>query len=111
MSRRRFLLSLAPALVAPAWAARAWATTLPRASAVPGGVARIGLGAAGQPPRVRLGSERVLVMREGGLEGAGGGGAGRRRGRALRDCRRPQGVRLAASQGAAGPGGSFGRGS
>jgi murein DD-endopeptidase MepM/ murein hydrolase activator NlpD len=66
MIRRRFLLSLAPALAAPAWAARAWATTLPRASAVPGGVARIGLGAAGQPPRVRLGSERVLVMREGG---------------------------------------------
>jgi|GraSoiStandDraft_14_1057315.scaffolds.fasta_scaffold87353_2 murein DD-endopeptidase MepM/ murein hydrolase activator NlpD len=65
MSRRRFLLSLAPALAAPAWAARAWAAALPRASAVPGGVARIGLGAAEQPPRVRLGGDRVLVMREG----------------------------------------------
>jgi murein DD-endopeptidase MepM/ murein hydrolase activator NlpD len=65
MSRRRFLVSLAPALVAPAWAARAWATTLPRASAVPGGVARIGLGASEQPPRVRLGDDRVLVMRDG----------------------------------------------
>src|SRR5258708_21306323 len=65
MSRRRFLLSLAPALVAPAWVARAWATTLPRASVVPGGVARIGLGASEQAPRVRLGSDRVLVMREG----------------------------------------------
>jgi len=43
MSRRRFLLSLAPALVAPAWVARAWATTIPRASAVPGGVAKVGL--------------------------------------------------------------------
>jgi len=65
MSRRRFLLSLAPALVAPAWAARAWAATLPRASAVPGGVARIGLGASEQAPRVQLGGDRVLVIREG----------------------------------------------
>ena len=65
MRRRRFLLSLAPALVAPAWAARAWGVTLPRASAVPGGVARIGLGASGQPPRVYLGGDRVLVMRDG----------------------------------------------
>src|SRR5882672_9271831 len=65
MIRRRFLLSLAPALAAPAWAARAWAATLPRASAVPGGVARVGLGASEQPPRVQLGGDRVLVMREG----------------------------------------------
>ena len=66
MKRRRFLLSLAPALVAPAWVARVWAATIPRASAVPGGVARIGLGAAERAPRARLGSNRVLVMREGG---------------------------------------------
>ncbi|HXM81699.1 MAG TPA: peptidoglycan DD-metalloendopeptidase family protein [Burkholderiales bacterium] len=65
MNRRRLLLSLAPALVAQAWVARAWATTIPRAPAVPGGVARIGLGASEQPPLVRLGSDRVLVMREG----------------------------------------------
>ncbi len=65
MKRRRFLLSLAPALVAPAWLARVWAATVPRASAVPGGVARIGLGAAERAPRARLGSNRVLVMREG----------------------------------------------
>ncbi len=65
MSRRRFLLSLAPALVAPGWAARAWAAALPRASAVPGGVARVGLGASEQPPRVHLGGDRVLVMRDG----------------------------------------------
>src|SRR2546430_16887539 len=64
MSRRRFLLSLAPALVAPGWAARAWAATLPRASAVPGGVARIGLGASEQPPRVHLGGDRVLAIRD-----------------------------------------------
>jgi murein DD-endopeptidase MepM/ murein hydrolase activator NlpD len=65
MNRRRFLLSLPPALVAPAWMVCAWAETVPRASAVPGGVARIGLGAAGEPPRVRLGDNRVLVTREG----------------------------------------------
>src|SRR2546426_8501895 len=65
MRRRRFLLSLAPALAAPGWAARAWAAALPRASAVPGGVARIGLGASEQPPRVHLGGDRVLVMRDG----------------------------------------------
>src|SRR5260370_40241611 len=66
MNRRRFLLSLAPVLVAPAWVARVWAATIARASAVPGGVARIGLGASERPPRARLGSKRVLVMREGG---------------------------------------------
>ena len=65
MNRRRFLLSLVPALVAPAQVARARAPTIPRASAVPGGVARIGLGASERPTRVRLGSNRVLVMREG----------------------------------------------
>src|SRR5256885_16107558 len=73
MSRRRFLLSLAPALVAPGWAARAWAATLPRASAVPGGVARIGLGASEQPPRVHLGGDRVLVVRDGDEWAAFGG--------------------------------------
>jgi len=46
MSRRRFLLSLAPALAAPAWAARAWAATL-RARRRAGRRPRIGLGAAG----------------------------------------------------------------
>src|SRR3977135_3962630 len=66
MSRRRFLLSLAPALVAPAWCARAWAPAPPRpAAGAAGGVARSGLGASGQAPRVRLGGERVLVTREG----------------------------------------------
>src|SRR2546428_6500443 len=65
MSWRGSLLSLAPALVAPGWAARAWAATLPRASAVPGGVARAGLGASEQPPRVHLGGDCVLVMPDG----------------------------------------------
>ena len=65
MNRRRALLSLAPALVASAWLPRAWATALPRAAAVPGGVARIPLGAADPPPRARIGKDRVLVVRDG----------------------------------------------
>ncbi len=66
MNRRRSLVSLAAALLAPAWTARLWAATIARASAVPGGVARIGLGASERAPQARLGSRRVLVMREGG---------------------------------------------
>jgi len=65
MDRRRFVLSFAPALVAPAWLSAAWASTKPRASPVPGGVARIRLGATEEPPRVRLGGDPVLVIREG----------------------------------------------
>ena len=65
MNRRRFVQSLVPVLVANGWGSCAWATALPRASAVPGGVARIRLGASEQAPRVRLGGERVLVVREG----------------------------------------------
>ncbi len=64
MDRRLFVLSFASALVAPAWLSGAWANTTPRASPVPGGVARIPLGAAEEPPRVHLGGERVLVMRD-----------------------------------------------
>jgi len=65
MNRRRFVVSFVPALVAPAWLSGAWASTTPRASPVPGGVARIRLGAAEEPPRVHFGGDRVLVMREG----------------------------------------------
>jgi murein DD-endopeptidase MepM/ murein hydrolase activator NlpD len=65
MNRRRFIVSCAPALVAPAWLSGAWASTKPRASAVPGGVARIRLGATEEPPRVHLGGDRVLVIRDG----------------------------------------------
>jgi murein DD-endopeptidase MepM/ murein hydrolase activator NlpD len=66
MKRRGFLLSLAPALITPTWAARAWATTIPRASTVPGGVARISLGASEQAPRANLGGTPVLVVRDDG---------------------------------------------
>jgi murein DD-endopeptidase MepM/ murein hydrolase activator NlpD len=62
MNRRRVLFSLGPALVAQAWLPRAWAAS--GTPAVPGGVARIRLGASEQPPQVRLGAERVLVLRE-----------------------------------------------
>jgi murein DD-endopeptidase MepM/ murein hydrolase activator NlpD len=65
MNRRRLLISVAPALLAPAWPAWALAAQAPRALAVPGGVARIKLGRSEQPPRVRLGDDPVLVMREG----------------------------------------------
>jgi murein DD-endopeptidase MepM/ murein hydrolase activator NlpD len=57
--RRTFLLALA-ALAAPARA-----QTLPRAAAVPGGVARVTLGVSPVPPRARIGAERVLVTRDG----------------------------------------------
>ena len=64
MNRRRLLQSFAAALGAHAWAARGWTRT-PRASAVPGGVARIPLGASQSAPRARLADQRVLVVREG----------------------------------------------
>ena len=51
-------------MIAPA--SGAWATTLPRAATVPGGVARVRLGAAEQAPRARLEGNRVLVVREDG---------------------------------------------
>jgi murein DD-endopeptidase MepM/ murein hydrolase activator NlpD len=66
VNRRRILLALAPALLASTWLARAWATSVPRAAPVPGGVARIALGASASPPRARLGTSRLLVAREGG---------------------------------------------
>src|SRR5712671_4138434 len=68
MNRRRLLLSLGPALVAQAWVHRGWAAGAPRmsaTSAVPGGVARIRLGASEQPPQVRVRGERALLLREG----------------------------------------------
>jgi murein DD-endopeptidase MepM/ murein hydrolase activator NlpD len=65
MNRRHLLLSLAPAVLVPAWLSKAFAAPTPRELAVPGGVARIRLGKSEQPPQVRLGDERVLVVREG----------------------------------------------
>jgi murein DD-endopeptidase MepM/ murein hydrolase activator NlpD len=66
MNRRRLLVSSVPAMLLPAWSTRAFAAPTPRALTVPGGVARIHLGKSEEPPKVRLGGERVLVVREGG---------------------------------------------
>ena len=66
MNRRRVLVSLVPAALVPAWPLCAFAAPfMPRAAAVPGGVARVKLGKSEQPPVVHLGGERVLVLREG----------------------------------------------
>jgi len=66
MNRRRFLMSLPTAVWASAAIASAPTARFPRTSAVPGGVARVGLGTTGPAPRVRIGAERVLVTRDGG---------------------------------------------
>jgi murein DD-endopeptidase MepM/ murein hydrolase activator NlpD len=65
MNRRRILLALAPVLLASTWLARARAASAPRVSPVPGGVARVALGASASPPHARLGKSRLLVAREG----------------------------------------------
>jgi murein DD-endopeptidase MepM/ murein hydrolase activator NlpD len=62
---RRRLLFAAPLLLAPAWPGGVLAAQAPRTAAVPGGVARLRLGKSEQPPHVRIGDERVLVVREG----------------------------------------------
>ncbi len=61
MNRRRFLCSLPTAVFASA--ALASTSAWPRTSAVPGGVARVRLGAGGPAPRARIGAQRVLVTR------------------------------------------------
>ena len=66
MNRRRFLIPLTAALTAPAWMRPALGIELPRAATVPGGVARVGLGAAREAPRARLGNDRVLVLHDDG---------------------------------------------
>src|SRR5262245_46933933 len=65
MDRRRFLLSLPPSVLAAAALAASPTAQFPRASSVPGGVARVRLGAAPHPPRARVGGTRVLVVRDG----------------------------------------------
>lgn len=61
---RRRLLSSISVLALPLWARPARANVR-RISAVPGGVARIPFDGTHRAPRVRLGEDRVLVMREG----------------------------------------------
>src|SRR5262249_59707853 len=62
MVRRRLALASLAAGVAAPWFARASPATLPRASAVPGGVAIVELGAAALRPSATLGGHRVLVL-------------------------------------------------
>ena len=64
-TRRDFILATGAALLSRRAFAVAPSTVLPRASSVPGGVARVDLGAAEQAPVVRFGEHRVLVQREG----------------------------------------------
>jgi murein DD-endopeptidase MepM/ murein hydrolase activator NlpD len=72
MQRRCFLQRL-PTLLGPALFAAglagvsspAWAKTSTRVVSFPGGVARVPLGRAKQPPRAWLGDDRALVMRDG----------------------------------------------
>jgi murein DD-endopeptidase MepM/ murein hydrolase activator NlpD len=64
-TRRRFILATGAALLSPRAFAVAPSTVLARAASVPGGVARVVLGAAGEAPVARFGEHRVLVQREG----------------------------------------------
>jgi murein DD-endopeptidase MepM/ murein hydrolase activator NlpD len=64
-TRRSFILATGAALLAGRAVAVAPSAALPRAASVPGGVARVRLGAAGQAPVARFGEHRVMVLREG----------------------------------------------
>ena len=63
--KRRALLLALPALAAPAWAVPAAAGALPRIAPVPGGVARVDLGAAPTAPQATVDGRRALVTRDG----------------------------------------------
>jgi murein DD-endopeptidase MepM/ murein hydrolase activator NlpD len=65
MTRRGLLAFLASTLTASALPRSARSRDLPRSETVPGGVARVALGAGAKPPRARVNGERVLVIREG----------------------------------------------
>jgi murein DD-endopeptidase MepM/ murein hydrolase activator NlpD len=66
MNRRRFVISLPLFAFAPAGFVGAASAQIPRTSPVPGGVAAIRLGVGANAPRVRIGEQRVLVVRDGG---------------------------------------------
>lgn len=65
MNRRSFLGCAAGLLTTGSALAGEAAARRPRSSAVPGGIARVRLPAAAEPPRARVGAQRVLVLREG----------------------------------------------
>jgi murein DD-endopeptidase MepM/ murein hydrolase activator NlpD len=64
-TRRNFILAAGAALLSRRAFAVAPSLEFPRPSSVPGGVARVSLGAAEQAPVARFGERRVLVQREG----------------------------------------------
>jgi len=64
-SRRSFILAAGAVLLSGRALAAPPSLELPRASSVPGGVARVVLGATGEAPVARFGEHRVLVQREG----------------------------------------------
>ena len=66
MNRRRLLIAISSALVAPAPLFAQSAVRTSGVSAVPGGIARVPLGAGTQAPRVQVGGRRALVISEGG---------------------------------------------
>lgn len=61
MHRRLALASLAAGVATP-WCARAASAILPRAAAVPGGVAIVELGGAALPPSASFAGHRVMVL-------------------------------------------------
>jgi murein DD-endopeptidase MepM/ murein hydrolase activator NlpD len=64
-TRRNFILAAGAALLPGRAFAAAPPTVLPRASSVPGGVARVNLGPAEQAPVARFAERRVMVLRDG----------------------------------------------
>jgi murein DD-endopeptidase MepM/ murein hydrolase activator NlpD len=64
-TRRSFILATGAALLSKHAFAAAPSAVLPRASSVPGGVARVRLGAGDEGPVAWFGGHRVLVQREG----------------------------------------------
>ena len=70
LGKRSFTFVMAAALLAPRAFAQAAAKSSPavwpRTASVPGGVARVQLGASATAPQAWLGDQRVLVLREGG---------------------------------------------
>jgi murein DD-endopeptidase MepM/ murein hydrolase activator NlpD len=69
VQRRLALTSLAAGVAAP-WLARASSAALPRAAAVPGGVAIVELGAAAIRPSATFGGRRVMVLPKPGRQGS-----------------------------------------
>jgi murein DD-endopeptidase MepM/ murein hydrolase activator NlpD len=69
VQRRLALASLAAGIAAPRLA-RASSPTLPRAAAVPGGVAIVELGAAALRPTATFGGRRVMVLSDGRRQGS-----------------------------------------